>query len=306
MSNVASPAPVAAPSAPATPTGQDGQKDSKPNIPDPPKFKHKDLELDAEQVYSEVKRARSAGKVITETQRRLEESNRRSQEFEAAKKRVRENPEEAFRMLGLEGDEGLDVLGKLLYDKKIAPQKMTEEQRRIADLERKLAAQEKDKQSQDQARKQQMQENLQTETIKKVESEILAKIKDGGLPNHPGALHEIAGEWLNYLKNGVEISLDDAAAIYGAKERERINRVAESFKTPEDAEKYFGPETMKKLSRVFYQWGLKQMTQQQIQQPGTPAPRGSGEVMKFFADDKKTDRKYISPQEWEAYKRKNW
>lgn len=207
--------PVAPQGAPVR--GPDG-KFTKPGEPAPaepakPKLRVKDLELDEDAAYSEIQRGRQASKHLTEAQKRMEKAEaleaKRAERFKA----YREDPDAFFSDLGIDdAEERAKWASQYLYKKHIEPSQMSAEQRRIAELEQKLAGEEKRKAEEARQVEEAETQREQAAQAQNLKAELRSLIESGAMPKHPAAVKRVAEKIRAAEAKGLSISAPDAWA----------------------------------------------------------------------------------------------
>lgn len=223
---------------------------------------------------SELGRARSSSKLLTEARKEKEEAARLRSEYEAKRTRYVDDLDAFFEDAGIsDPDERARRVSKYIHEKFVKPESMTAEQRRIAELEGEL-------QKRQQAEKAQAEEKKKAEVaqLEKAEGERLRKqvaemIKSGGLPMSAAAVKRVAERIATYEERGIELDPAQAAKLVRDELASDTSEILASAPV-EELRELWGPEKFKVIASKFIQWGLSQVRgpglQQRVAAPSQP------------------------------------
>lgn len=221
------------PQTPATgeqPRRPDGKYDTKPKDAAAPPPVDEDPEIDLGGVkmrrraaLSEIERGRQASKLLAQAQKAQAEAQRlnSARDSAIAKAKAAGDIGEVIRLLDLPPDQERALITKYVHSKFVEPQQLTEEQRRLRELEAerdklKADADARAKAETDAKRKAEI-----AEAGKGLESELLEAAKAGKIPGagEPGspaavaALKRVAAKLDFYAEKGLDISVDQAVGL---------------------------------------------------------------------------------------------
>lgn len=223
-----------------------------------PKLRVKDLELDEDAAYSEIQRGRQASKHLTESQKRLEKAEALERAHQERRKLFREDPDAFFADAGFESEEErAKWASQYLYKKHIEPSQMSAEQRRIAELEQKLAGEEKRKAEEARQVEEAETQREQAAQAQTLRTELRSLIESGAMPKHPAAVKRVAEKIRAAEAKGLTISAPDAWASVQDEFRGDTGKYLESSSV-EDLRRDMTPAAFKVLASKVIKWALDQ------------------------------------------------
>lgn len=208
--------------------------------------------------WAEIERGRQSGKLLTEAQKRLETSLRKEKEHEARLKAVKSDYNKAAEALGLTHEEAVDLFSRYLYDKEVAPQKLSPEALRAKQLDeenKKLKAERDTRVKAEQ--KQEFDKQVAQESLR-LRQELEGLIKERKIPGTRIAVKRLASYLASYQEAGVSVPAARAADMLMADYKQEFGELMDEA-SPEQLEEFLGKERMQKLARNISKWAISKL-----------------------------------------------
>ena len=271
---------------------KDTEKSAQRPQDDDPEIDLGDIKLRRSQLKSELGRARSASKLLTEAQKAKAEALRIQQELEQKKQRYRENIEEFFRDQGMTDEEAARAASEYLYRKHIAPSQMTPEQLELQRLREQLKEKQTKEQQEAEERRQAELRQQQEQAAAEIRRDIASLIEQGAMPKSPMAVRLVAAKMHAAEAKGLSI---DVATAWQSVQDEFRSDTAKYLENAsiEDLQRDMPPEAFRALVKRVTQWALSRVKQS----PGLPGVRVAAPAPRA------QPTKIMSPAEFEELRR---
>lgn len=304
-------------------TKPEPEKKPAPAVDDDPEFDLGDgTKMKRSQLKSELGRARSSSKMLTEARREKEEAAKIRAEAESKRTKYADNLDALFEEAGItDPEERARRVSKYLHEKFIAPESMTAEQRALAERDAKIAGYEAEKKQAAETAQKAEYEKVSAAEDKRLRSQISAALKAGSIPQSPLAVKRIAERIAafeeTYAKDPnppdvsieevarlvrdetasdtadilLKSSMDDLAALWGQEKFAGIVTRLVTEKGVDGLRRAIGHEPFKAIAKMFAEYGtslLKGVQAQPQRVPVQSAPK---------------PEQYMTPQEF-AMRRK--
>jgi hypothetical protein len=280
----------------------EAEKKPAPAVDDDPEIDLGDMKLKRSQLKSELGRARSASKLLTEAKREKEEAAKLKAEQDSRKAKYLEDFDAFFEDAGItDRDERARIVSKYLHQKFIAPEQMTAEQKAIAERDARIAAFEAKEKAETEAKQKAEMEQVSQAEEKKLRQQIGSILKAGNIPARPLAVKRVAERIASYEEQGLDVpvedaarlvrdemaadtadllssaSLDDLHALWGQEKFSGIVTRLITEKGVDGLRKAMGHEGFKKVALMFAEYGKSLLSPQAQQmaprQAAQPAPK---------------------------------
>lgn len=226
--------------------------------PAPKEIKIKGVAFKSEDdAYAEIERGRQSGKLLTEAQKRLQEASRRDKDFEelVGEVKTKKQAQRLIEKLGLSKEEAVEVFGKYIYEQEILPKELSPEQRRIRELEAKLAQEEETK---TRAKKEAEQRELEASTKReeaRLREELTKVINDKKIPGTRLALRRLANYMRSYAEAGAEVPVERAADLVMEDYKQEFGELFDEA-SPDQLAEFFGEQKWRALAKKVSEWAL--------------------------------------------------
>ncbi len=178
---------------------------------DDPEIDFGDVKLKRSAAKREIERARSASKLLTEAEKRIKAAE--AIEKTHAERRSKKDLASIIEELGLTPEEERAFLSERMYSKHIAPEQMSPEQRKVAELEAWKAQREaSDKKTAEETAAKQK-KALTDEESKRLHADLIAAAEAGKLPKSRRAIQRIMDKAVAFDSRGMELPLEQLAAL---------------------------------------------------------------------------------------------
>lgn len=173
-------------------------------------------------------------------EKRFEESARLKKEAEAKIERLKQNPWDVLKELGIDPRKvSEDYLSKVLEEEMLPP-----EEREKRALKSKVEEYEKREKEEQERTKQAEFEQLKLKHIEQLDQELDAALQNSSLPKSPGVIRRVAKYLYDALDAGEDVSIEEALAWV---EDDYSNEVQQFFGSAKDPNKYLPKDLAKKL-----------------------------------------------------------
>lgn len=236
------------------------------------KLKIRDLELDEDSAYREIQRARQTARLLSEAQRRAEIAEQKEKALAEKQGKYKQDLNSLFEDLGVDDATAADLAAQYIYKKQILPAEMTPEQRRVAELEAKLAQYETEQKTF--AEKQAEQQRMQViqEESQKLQTELIEAAKAGKIPNTEYGMRKIAAKLLELEERGLSVPLEQVAAAVREESGREFGQIAASSDIA-DLREWLGDANFKAFSKKVLDYFLGQV--QSAKTVTKPPPSGA-------------------------------
>jgi hypothetical protein len=251
------------------------------------KLKIRDLELDEESAYREIQRARQTARLLSEAQRRAEVAEQKEKALAEKHGKYKQDLGSLFADLGIDDAAAADLAAQYIYQKQILPSEMTPEQRRVAELESKLAQYETEQKTF--AEKQAEQQRMQViqEESQKLQTELIEAAKTGKIPNTEYGMRKIAAKLLELEERGLSVPLEQVAAVVREESGREFGQIAASSDIA-DLREWLGDSNFKAFSKKVLDYFLGQV--QSAKTATKPPPTGAASTT---ASQRMTPEEYL-------------
>ena len=232
-----------------------------------------------EQIKKDLQLARAAKK-------RMSEANLSKKEFFELTQKIQKNP---LAMIESMGDEGLELIEKMLWEKKIRQQTMSPEQIKQETMEQRLAKYEAQEKAQKEKEEDDTNAAIEAKEAQHYQKVIIDALDKSGLPKTP----EMAKRAAFLLHKNLELGLDLDATELVAEMRKEVLDLVKSLVGSSEGEallNLLGPETAKKIRKH----DIATLKAKQIggQNPTKPLYQSANTAAK-------KSRGYITQEEWQ-------
>lgn len=218
--------------------------------------------------------------------KRMAESTQTKKEFFEMANKMKQNP---LALIESMGEEGLELIEKMLWEKKIRQQTLSPEQIKQEELEKRLARYEAMEKAQKEKEEQDLnsaEENKQAQHYQKV---IIDALDKSGLPKTP----EMAKRAAFLLHKNLELGLDLDASELVAEMKKEVLDLVKSLVGSSEGESLLGllgPDVAKKIRK-------HDIATLKSKQLGGQNPTKA--LFQSAAPNNKKTRGYITPEEWQ-------
>lgn len=225
-------------------------KDGATSETERPRFKHRDIDLDVDSVYSELKRTRAQAQAISRMEKEIAAAAEEKKAREARKAKALEGDDSILDDLGLTPEQEAALLSKRLYGKHIRPAELKEldpEKLELEELREYRARVERDTQSKKDDEDRVVFEKSRAEFKDSLAKDFLEKAKAAGIPGTREAIRKVAERIRFFEENGHQIDVETAAAA----ERQEIGVQTGWFAeeaTPAELTELWGEERYRKFA----------------------------------------------------------
>ncbi len=191
------------------------------------KLRIRDQEYDEDAAHSMIERGKQAGRLLTESQKRVDAAEAKERADTERRRRVKESGDLSgvFEGLDLTAEQERDILAKYLYGKHLEPAQMTEEQRAAREHQKRAEAAEgklKDIETKAAVAEQQ---RAAIEARGALEKELLDAAKAGRIPGGMTAVRRVARKMEELEKRDLSVPLEQVVASV----REDVGRETGEF-----------------------------------------------------------------------------
>jgi len=222
------------------------------------KLKIKDLEMDEESAYREIQRGRQTAKLLTEAQKRAQAAEQKEAALAAKKGKYKEDLGSFFEDLGVDENTAAQLAADYIYKNQILPQEMSPEQRRVAELEAKLAEYETEKTTLEQMRTESERAAVVQAESQRLQAELVEAAKAGKIPATQYGMRKIASKMLELESRGLSVPLEQIAAVVREESGREFGEVAASAEIA-DLREWLGEGNFKAMSKRILDYFLGQM-----------------------------------------------
>lgn len=175
-------------------------------------------------------------------EKRFEESAKVRKEAEAKLERLKNNPWEVLKELGLDPRKvSEEFLGQQLEEELLAKDPVKKAQR---DKDRELEELRKEKLEREEARQQAEFEALKTKHIEQLDNDLDRALSTTELPKTPGVIRRVAKYLHDALADGEDMTVEEAVALV---EQDYSDEVSQLFGSAKNPKRYLPSELAKKL-----------------------------------------------------------
>lgn len=229
------------------------------------KLKIKDLELDEDAAYREIQRGRQTSKLLTEAQKRAMAAEQKEAALAAKQGKYKEDLGAFFEDLGVDEETAAQLAADYIYKKQILPQEMSPEQRRVAELEAKLAEYETEKKTVEEMRAEAERNTIVQQESQRLQAELVEAAKAGKIPSTQYGMRKIAAKMLELETRGLSVPLEQVAAAVREESGREFGEIAATAEIA-DLREWLGEGNFKAMSKKVLDYFLGQM------QTSKPAP----------------------------------
>jgi len=222
------------------------------------KLKIKDLELDEEAAYREIQRGRHTAKLLTEAQKRAQAAEAKEAALAAKQGKYKEDLGTFFEDLGVDEETAAQLAADYIYKKQILPAEMTPEQRRVAELEAKLAEYETEKNTLEQMRTESERAAIVQQESQRLQAELVEAAKAGKIPSTQYGMRKIAAKMLDLESRGLSVPLEQVAAVVREESGREFGEIAAAAEVA-DLREWLGDSNFKAMSKRILDYFLGQM-----------------------------------------------
>jgi antitoxin component of RelBE/YafQ-DinJ toxin-antitoxin module len=244
------------------------------------KLKIKDLELDEDAAYREIQRARQTNKLLSEAQRRAELADEKEKAMAAKTSKYKQDLGALFEDLGLDDDTAADLAAQYIYRKQVLPSQMSPEEKRVAELEARLAQYEEEKKTFAQRQEEAQRAEIVRQESEKLQAELVEAAKAGRIPSTQYGMKRIAAKLLELEERGLSAPLEQVAAAVREESGREFGEIASSA-TVADLREWLGDSAFKAFSKkvLDYFLGQVQSTKSQTRPPQTSVTSSTSEKL---------------------------
>lgn len=244
------------------------------------KLKIKDLELDEEAAYREIQRARQTNKLLSEAQRRAELADEKEKAMAAKTSKYKQDLGALFEDLGLDDDTAADLAAQYIYKKQVLPSQMSPEEKRMAELEARLAEYEEEKKTFAQRQEEAQRAEIVRQESERLQSELVEAAKAGRIPSTQYGMKRIASKLLELEERGLSAPLEQVAAAVREESGREFGEIAQSASVA-DLREWLGDTAFKAFSKkvLDYFLGQVQSTKSQTRPPQPSATSSTSEKL---------------------------
>lgn len=229
---------------------------------DDPEIDFDGVKLKKSQAKRELERAKNSARILTEAEKRLKQAEALEKAEAERKSKYKSDAKAFFAETGMTPEEAKEWAANYLYQHEILPGQMTPEQRELNELKAKLAERDaKDKADAEKAETEKK-KAINQEESKKLHAQIIAAAEAGKIPNTRRAIERIIDKSIRFDSRGMELPLEDIAAIVRGDLVEDVTEVIDAMSLDEQREA-LGPERWAKQEKAwlaYFQSKLKPST----------------------------------------------